>query len=270
MAPPSEIKAVVIAQPGVAEVQTVPLPTLRDDYILVRPTAVALNPSDWKHVEGVDDNTGCRVGGDYAGVVESVGSKVTKKFVPDDRICGMVHGSNSVQPEDGAFAEYIVVRDALQIKIPDNLTDEEAATLGIGISTVGQGLYQALKLPLPPTTTTTVGQQQQPQGLIFIYGGSTATGIQGIQFATLSGYRVVTTCSPRNASYLQSLGVALVIDYNTDPASAATEIKAWIDGDSNLNFLDMGGYKQVFGQIQWMIFSSIRSNQFHFRPSKAS
>lgn len=36
-----------------------------------------------------------------------------------------------------------------RLQIPDNVTDEEAATLGVGVGTVGQGLYQSLQLPLP-------------------------------------------------------------------------------------------------------------------------
>lgn len=36
----------------------------------------------------------------------------------------------------GAFGEYIAVKGDLQIKIPDNLSFEEASTLGIGITTV--------------------------------------------------------------------------------------------------------------------------------------
>jgi NADPH:quinone reductase-like Zn-dependent oxidoreductase len=148
MALPTEIKAITIIKPGTAEIKTVPLPKLRDGFILVRPTAFALNPTDWKHVDG--ENIGARVGCDYAGIVEVVGSKVTKPFAKGDRICGIVHGSNQVQHEDGAFAEYIVVKADLQIKIPDNLTDEEAATLGVGIATV-----VSLPSPLHPTCSLT-------------------------------------------------------------------------------------------------------------------
>lgn len=134
MALPTEIKAITITKPGTAEVKTVSFPKLRDEYILVRPTAVAVNPTDWRNIDG--DNTGALVGCDYAGIVEQVGSKVTKPFAKGDRICGVAYGSNRAQHEDGTFAEYIVVKGDLQIKIPDNLSDEEAATLGIGITTV--------------------------------------------------------------------------------------------------------------------------------------
>ena len=45
-------KAVVVIKPGEAAVKEVSVPKLRDDYILVKVKAVALNPTDWKHVDG--------------------------------------------------------------------------------------------------------------------------------------------------------------------------------------------------------------------------
>lgn len=152
MAVPSEIKAVVITKPGTAEVKTVPLPTLPEDYILVRTTAVALNPTDWKHIDMAGPPVGARVGCDYAGIVEQVGPRVTKAFAKGDRICGLVHGSNKVQPDGGTFGEYIIVKGDLQIKTPDNLSDEEAATLGVGVSTV-VSVAPSPTPPAPPPPT---------------------------------------------------------------------------------------------------------------------
>jgi NADPH:quinone reductase-like Zn-dependent oxidoreductase len=43
--------AIVIKQAGKAEIRKVTVPTLRDDYINVKVHAVALNPTDWKHVD---------------------------------------------------------------------------------------------------------------------------------------------------------------------------------------------------------------------------
>jgi NADPH:quinone reductase-like Zn-dependent oxidoreductase len=82
---------------------------------------------------------------------------------------------------------------------PDSLSFEEAATLGVGITTVGQGLYQSLKLPLP-------GKPSSKKTSILVYGGSTATGSLAIQFAKLSGLQVIATCSPHNFEYIKSLG----------------------------------------------------------------
>lgn len=213
--------AIVVEKPGLATKAEVPKPRLRDDYILVRVQAVALNPADWKHVDFLTSK-GALIGCDYAGTVEEIGSAVTKPFQVGDGVCGFVHGGNEIQHEDGAFANYILAKGDLQIRIPSTLKLEEASTLGVGITTVGQALYQSLGLPLPvssdlvlPSNDGSVKQQT-----ILIYGGSTATGALAIQFAKLSGLQVVTTSSPRNFDYLKSLGATAVFDYNSSSCSS--------------------------------------------------
>jgi NADPH:quinone reductase-like Zn-dependent oxidoreductase len=88
---------------------------------------------------------------------------------------------NDVQPEDGCFAEYIVAKGDLQMHIPPNLSFEDAATLGCGVSTVLLGFYRELTLDLP-LFTLPIGNERPS---ILIYGGSTATGSLAIQFAKL-------------------------------------------------------------------------------------
>lgn len=85
-------KAIVFVEKGKAEIQEVPKPKLRDDYVLVKVKAVGLNPTDWKHVDFAITKAGSRMGCDYAGVVEEVGGKVKKDFKKGDRISGVVHG----------------------------------------------------------------------------------------------------------------------------------------------------------------------------------
>lgn len=153
------------------------LPKLRDDYVLVKTVAVALNPTDWKHIDKMA-TPGTVSGCDYSGIVEDVGKAVRKNLKKGDQICGFSHGAHTLEPEDGAFAEYIIAKGDLQIPIPKHLSFEEAATLGVAIYTVGQGMYQSLKLPLP--------SEPAPEPFpLFIYGGSTATGTIAIQFAKL-------------------------------------------------------------------------------------
>ncbi|KAH9209070.1 putative zinc-binding oxidoreductase ToxD [Leptodontidium sp. 2 PMI_412] len=205
------MKAIIITSPNKASVVTDrALPTLRDDYILIKTKAVALNPTDWKHID-LTITPGVLIGCDYSGIVVDVGPKVTKKFAKGDRVMGFVHGGNSSQPEDGAFADYIVAKGDLQIRIPDKMSFEDAATFGVGITSVGQALYQALKLPLP----TSPSPDPHP---ILIYGGSTATGILGIQLAKLSGYLPITTCSPHNFDFAIEMGAKEVFDYAEDEA----------------------------------------------------
>lgn len=106
-----------------------------------------------------------------------------------------------------SFAEYCVSKGDLLIKLPESLSFEEAATFPLGTATVGQGLFQkALRLNLPTEPTKT----PEP---ILIYGGSSATGSLGIQFARLAGYHVITTCSPKNNDFVKSVGAHEVFDY---------------------------------------------------------
>lgn len=107
-------KAIVVDSPKNAQlVNNRPIPTLRDDCVLVNNVSVALNPIDWKHIDFLAP-WGVLVGWDYAGIVQDVGKDIKKSFKKGDRVCGFVHGSNTVQPEDGAFPEYIVAKGDLQ------------------------------------------------------------------------------------------------------------------------------------------------------------
>lgn len=176
---------------------------------------VALNPTDWKHVY-FEDCTGCIVGCDYAGVVESVGSRVQKSWKKGDRVAGFTHGCNPMQPEGGAFAEYVIAKGDIQFRIPDSMSFEAACTLGVGLITVGQNLYKSLQLPLPSQKqdAVPVREEGEPRSRIFINGGATATGSLAIQFAKLSGLQVITTCSEANRSFVCDRGAEIVLDYH--------------------------------------------------------
>jgi NADPH:quinone reductase-like Zn-dependent oxidoreductase len=81
---------------GKAGVASIPIPRLRDDYILV-------NPTDWQTVDEIpkSETTKLLLGCDYAGIVVEVGKAVTKNFKKGDRIAGGAHG--------GEFFSWITV-----------------------------------------------------------------------------------------------------------------------------------------------------------------
>jgi NADPH:quinone reductase-like Zn-dependent oxidoreductase len=175
---PLTMKAIVSFGPKDARlVSDRPVPKLRDDYILVKNHSVALNPTDWKHID-FQATEGALVGCDFAGTVEEVGKDVTKSVKKGDRIAGFTHGVNKVEKEDGSFAEYIVAKGDVTYKIPDKMSFDEAATLGVGTITVGQGMFQSMGLPWPSKPS----KDGEP---ILIYGGSSATGTLAVQFAKL-------------------------------------------------------------------------------------
>ncbi|KAL0932750.1 TOXD [Colletotrichum truncatum] len=220
---PNQMKAIIIRGRGQAEITSSSLPKLKDGYLLIKTTAVAINPSDWKHIDfmWVGNPTGTRPGLDYAGVVVEVGPGVDKDFKPGDRVFGIVNGSNVRQKEDGAFAEFLIAKASLQLKIPDHVDDTEAAAIGSGLVAVGQGLYQSLGLPLP-------NKPSNKSIPLLIYGGSTSSGIMGIQFAKLSGCTVTVTCSPKNFDYVKSMGADYCVDYKAE--DCVEQIKAFTGG----------------------------------------
>ncbi|KAI0863261.1 GroES-like protein [Xylaria cubensis] len=207
-------KAVVIIEKGKAGIKELPLPKLNPGYILVKVRAAGINPTDFKSIDGAQpDRIGARSGCDYAGEVVEVGPGVTKDIKKGDRSAGFVFGASWGTPDNGAFGEYLVAKEHVQLKTPDNVTDEEAATLGVSVTTVGQGLYKTLKLPLPNEPAKTPFP-------VLIYGGSTATGIYGIKYAKASGLTVIATASPHNFELLKAVGADHVFDYKSPTVGA--------------------------------------------------
>jgi len=155
-----------------------PIPKLPADCLLVKTIAVGLNPHDLADIYPPTtlSDPGDLLGCDYAGIVEEVGSAVTRDFKKGDRVCGCTR-PNPLQPDWGTFAEYIVVVADVQLHVPDFITMEDAACLGVTLLTVG-AIYYSLALPLPP-----LGNQEKRQ--ILVYGGSTSMGRMVLQFAKL-------------------------------------------------------------------------------------
>ncbi|OQD80001.1 hypothetical protein PENANT_c040G09921 [Penicillium antarcticum] len=199
--------AIKVIGPRTVEIQGVPLPRLRDDYVLCKVNQVAINPTDWKHIDFAPA-PGATSGCDFAGVVEQVGPAVTKNWKKGDRIAAFVHGCNATEIEDGCFAGFAVAKGDLQMKIPDNLNDEQAATLGVGVTTVGQALYQTLGLPLPHSSPCGV--------LLLVYGGSLA----------MKSSRLVHLAIFRSS---KKLGAGKAFNYK-DPACGANIRKYTSDG----------------------------------------
>ena len=119
------------------------------------------------------------LGCDFSGTVAAVGNNVTKSWKVGDRVCGWLLGNNIVRKGDGGFAEYCVSDADISIRVPDGMSDEEAATAPAGIATAGMGLFQKQAMELPGEGEGGKGEQ------VLIYGGTTATATLAIQYAKL-------------------------------------------------------------------------------------
>lgn len=135
----------------------------------------------------------------------ALGPGVTRYRI-GDRIAGIAPGNINQSPDGGAFAEFVIGDAELSLRIPDAMGFEAAATLGTAITTVGQSLYQSLQLPWP----TAPAAEPFP---VLIYGGSSAMGTLAVQYAMLSGCKVVTTASPGNFELARAMGADEVFDY---------------------------------------------------------
>ena len=103
-------------------------------------------------------------------------------------------------------------------RLPDQLSFEEGATLGVGCVTAASALFDALAIP---QSLTPPGERGSPW--ILVWGGSCVTGMMMIQLAKQTGFRVFVVASLQNADYLDSLGADRVADRH-DPEKAIAEI----------------------------------------------
>lgn len=205
------MKAVVqrrYGSPSDLNVEEVQEPVVGDDDVLVRVRAASLHPDVWHVVCGRPYVLRLMGGGfskpknpipgtDMAGVVESVGRKVTR-FRPGDAVFGetidklqWVHG--------GAFAEYVSVHEGLLALKPDNVTFEQAA------SVPASGFIALFNLR---------GVRQWPAGKrVLVIGGAGGVGSLAVQIMKAQGAHVTAVDSTAKLDMLRVLGADQVIDY---------------------------------------------------------
>jgi NADPH:quinone reductase-like Zn-dependent oxidoreductase len=98
--------AVVAQGPGKLGSQHNVHPPVTPDMVLVKTAAVAINPADAKMLD-YSAAPGAIHGYDFAGTVVVLGANARAGLAVGDRVAGFVHGMNCLQPEVGAFAEYV-------------------------------------------------------------------------------------------------------------------------------------------------------------------
>ncbi|KAL3479217.1 chaperonin 10-like protein [Aspergillus californicus] len=191
----------------------VPIPTISPNEVLVKVKAVALNPTDFKHLDVISPPHSI-IGCDYAGVIQQVGSAVRSGWAPGDRVAGVVHGG--LFPDKGAFAEYLKVDADLAWKVPDEISDTDATTYGVSAVTAMLTLNVRHGLPFVQGDQAATPKDE----VIFIYAGATSTGLFHIQIAKAAGYTVVATASPRSFDLVKAYGATAVFDYRSATIAA--------------------------------------------------
>ena len=193
------MKAIVIHEYGGPEVlkyEEIPQPEPKDDQLLIRIIAAGVNPVDGMIRSGMFNGNRAfpiTLGGDIAGVVEKVGSKITK-VKAGDPVFAYVSLDNS-----GGYAQYALVTEREAAPKPKSLTYVEAAAVPIVAMTAWQALVDNAKLSAGQT--------------VLIHGGSGGVGSFAIQIAKARGAKVIATASTANQEFLKQLGADVAIDY---------------------------------------------------------
>jgi NADPH:quinone reductase-like Zn-dependent oxidoreductase len=207
------MKAIVYRCYGSAEVlsyEDVEKPQPADDELLIKVEAAGINPLDWHYmrgapylmrlVSGLGAPDDIRMGVDFSGVVESVGSDVTLFKVGDE-----VFGGTG-----GALAEYAVIREDRGVALkPANTSFVQAAAVPIAAITALQALRDKGQL--------------KPGMNVLINGASGGVGTYAVQIAKALGARVSGVCSTRNVEMVLSLGADAVFDYKQQDYTQSEE-----------------------------------------------
>jgi NADPH:quinone reductase-like Zn-dependent oxidoreductase len=222
-APKNPMKVITYGEyggPEVLQMEEGAKPAPKDDQVLVRVRAVALNPYDMHLLHGTPYlmrlSAGLRkpkfsgIGVDFSGVVESVGKNVAG-FKPGDGVFG---------GRRGALAEYLVIAGQGLMKKPDNISFEQAGAVNIAAKTALQALRDAGRL--------------QPGQKVLINGASGGVGTFAVQIAKHLGGEVTGVSSGRNTELVRTLGADHTIDYTRqDYTQSGTRCDLIIDNVGN-------------------------------------
>lgn len=186
-------------EPDNLTLDEVPMPTPGERQVLVAVSIVAVNPFDWKIRDGYTKEflplqLPVILGADFVGTVAALGEGASR-FEIGDRVMTL---STSL----GAFAEYIAVDEANLARVPDALSDTDAATLPMPGLTAWAAVHAAGEL--------------KPGMKVLIHGASGTAGALAVQFVKAAGAHVIGTASGKNRDYVMGLGADEFIDYQTE------------------------------------------------------
>ena len=190
-----------------------PAPTPAPNEVLVRVHASSVNPADSGIAAGMLRQMGVEyefhvvLGRDYAGVVEQVGSEVTRYAVGDEVFGFLLHANPTVH--GGSWAELIAVPQDMFIgRAPEGV---DVATAGAA-PLAGIAAFMAIDaLELSDGDT------------VLIVGATGGVGSFALQLAARAGATVVAPALPEDEAYLRELGVSELLPRDGDLAAAARE-----------------------------------------------
>jgi NADPH:quinone reductase len=207
-----------VGGPEVLQLQAIPRPEIIDpDTILIRVMAAGVNPADLRLRKRMPPVTawdvppeGIILGLEGAGIVEAIGSAVTR-FKVDDEV---YYFDGGFVGTSGSYAEFKVVNQFYAAHKPRRLSFAEAAVLPVVAITSWEALHEHANL----------GKGES----LLVQGAAGGLGHIAVQLGKLRGARVAATVSNQaKADLVRRLGADHVIMYHDE--NVASSIQAWTE-----------------------------------------
>lgn len=217
------------AEAGALEIVELPKPQAGPGEVLVRIAVAGVNPSDWKSRRRGGTTAGHEFvvpGQDGAGEIVDVGAGVDRSRI-GERVW-LFEGQ--WQRAHGTAAQWIAIDASRAVQLPDDVSFDQAAGLGIPAMTAHRCLYA--DGPIAGTA-------------VLVHGGAGAVGHAAIELARHAGARVASTVSSDEKGRLAAAaGAELVVNYRTEDAAAA--IRTWAaEGVSRVVDVDVAANLEV-------------------------
>jgi NADPH2:quinone reductase len=182
-----------------------PEPRAADDQILVRVHASSVNPVDAFIAAGglkemAEYEFPVTLGRDFAGVVEEIGSGVSRYRVGDEVFGFVLHANPTVH--EGSWAELIAVPEDNQVAPKPRSVDFAHAGAAPLAALAAIAAYDALAAE---------------GGTVLVVGATGGVGSFFVQLAAAAGANVIAPALPEDREYLQGLGVREVVDRDARP-----------------------------------------------------
>jgi NADPH:quinone reductase-like Zn-dependent oxidoreductase len=192
-----------------AAVQDVPTPDLGPGQVRVKVSAASLNGIDVYAAAGylwemMPHEFPVVLGRDFAGTVDAVGDGVTT-LTPGQRVAGVI---TAMSLGAGAISTYLVADAASVVPVPDAVTDEVAAAVGLA-GVAAKDLVDALALG--------------PADTVLVSGATGGVGALVVQLASATRASVVGTATLAGAEFVRGLGASVAVDYTEDLGQAIKE-----------------------------------------------
>lgn len=183
------------------------MPNIQAEELLIKVKAIAINPLDWKKLEGqLKIITGKKfpkgIAFDFSGVVEKVGNNASN-FKVGDAVFGTL---DAMKGE--ALAEYLAVKQDTIYQKPENVSYETAAAILTGT-----------------TTALTILEKSNAKAgdYILINGASGGVGMMVLQLAKLKGIKTTAVASGEGLTFIQKWKPELSIDYKKENVLSKSE-----------------------------------------------